>query len=154
MAKLPSEVHGVIDYLTASSLIALPRILGLRGRLASMLTTVGLGTIAYSLLTNYELSILKMLPFKTHLKLDTMNGALLTTAPMMFKNVNPRITSLLAGIGVFELAVTALSNREAYQDDWANELVDQISERAQEQSEQIGDRINEMVHETAGRYSR
>jgi hypothetical protein len=132
MAKLPSEIHGVIDYMTASTLIALPRMLGLRGRLRSMLTMVGLGTIAYSMMTRYELSALKVLPFKTHLKLDTMNGVLMTTAPLMFKNEDSRITTLLAGIGMFELAVTALSNPEAFQDDWVNDIVDEIGEQIQE----------------------
>jgi hypothetical protein len=150
MAKLPSEAHGVIDYLTASTLIALPRIFGLRGKLASMLTAVGLGTITYSLLTRYELGVLKVLPFKTHLKLDAMNGALMTTAPLLFRDEYPRISSLLVGIGVFEMAVTALSEPKAFQDDWANELVDQISENVQQQTEQI----RETVRETAGHLTR
>ncbi|MCC7446921.1 MAG: hypothetical protein IT324_05855 [Anaerolineae bacterium] len=128
MQKIPSEVHGVLDYMTGGLLIALPRLLRWPARMTNLVTGVALGHMAYSLMTNYELGLFKTLPFKTHLAIDVVAGAMFAAAPLLFKDEDTSITATMMGLGVYELAVTAMTNPEPYQEDWANHLVDDVRE--------------------------
>jgi hypothetical protein len=139
MEKLPSEVHGVIDYLTAGMLMALPRMFRWSSKATTLMTGAALGTMVYSLMTRYELGLFKMLPFKTHLALDAMNGAMFAAAPLLMPDEDPSVTAAMVGIGVFELAVIAMSNPEPFQDDWANDMVEQVRGTASERIEGMRD---------------
>jgi len=125
MEKLPSEVHGVTDYLTAGTIMAIPRLLKWPTRITQFMTMVGLGTIAYSLLTKYELGLIKLLPFKAHLGLDAINGAMMAASPILLQEKDRNIAAILIGIGAMELGITAMSEPEAFQDDWADHLLAQ-----------------------------
>ena len=45
---------------------------------------LGAGAILYSLMTDYELSLNRSIPMKTHLTLDLMSGILLAASPWIF----------------------------------------------------------------------
>ena len=83
---IPTQVHGVLDYLTGGTLLAAPRLLGLKSGSAAarVFTVAGGGAAAYSLLTDYELGLVKLLPMPAHLALDAASGALLAAAPWLF----------------------------------------------------------------------
>ena len=110
MRFIPTRVHGVLDYLTAGVLIAAPSMLGLRknGMQTWLPVAVGVGTIGYSLLTDYELGLLKIIPMPAHLALDAANGALLAAAPWLF-GFAEEVSAPHLGLGLFEMAVTACS---------------------------------------------
>ncbi|RYZ22116.1 MAG: hypothetical protein EOP49_46690, partial [Sphingobacteriales bacterium] len=57
--------HGLLDYLFASTLIALPFVESWEpsGLPAQVIVIIGLLTIAYSLVTKYELGPVKVIPF-------------------------------------------------------------------------------------------
>lgn len=103
MKLFSTKTHGILDYLTAGLLFALPRILGWRESTTQLLTSAALGTVGYSLLTAYELGAVKTLPMQTHLSLDAMQGFLLGTAPFLFLKEDKTVTASLVGIGLFEL---------------------------------------------------
>lgn len=44
-------VHGILDYVTAPTLIALPRMMGWGTRVTSLLTGAGAGVLGYSVMT-------------------------------------------------------------------------------------------------------
>ena len=83
MRFIPTRIHGVLDYLTAGVLIAAPSVLGFRkGDARTWLPiALGVGTIAYSVFTDYELGLVKVIPMPVHLALDAANGALLSASP-------------------------------------------------------------------------
>ena len=110
MRFISTRVHGVLDYLTAGVLIAAPSLLGLRktGMQTWLPMALGVGTIGYSLLTDYELSLFKIIPMPMHLVLDAANGALLAASPWLFGFAEEVATPHL-GLGLFELVVTASS---------------------------------------------
>ena len=110
MRFIPTRVHGVLDYLTAGVLIAAPSLLGFRknGIQTWLPVALGVGTIGYSLLTDYELGLLKVIPMPAHLALDAANGALLAASPWLFGFVE-EVSAPHLGLGLFELAVTACS---------------------------------------------
>src|SRR5688500_4401230 len=86
MHIIPRRIHGILDYVVAVALILTPRIFGfdpdgIESRIPVML---GWLTLAYSLLTNYELGLLKVMPFRVHLGLDLIGGLFLAVSPWVF----------------------------------------------------------------------
>ena len=82
-------VHGVLDYVVAFSLVVAPFLLHFLplSPLAFWLSVAaGAGLAAYSLMTNYPDSLVKFIPFKTHLLFDFSAGAVFV------------LTALLAGL--------------------------------------------------------
>ena len=110
MRFIPTRVHGVLDYLTAGVLIAAPSVLNVRphGMQRWLPVALGVGTIGYSLLTDYELGLFKVIPMPMHLALDAANGALLAASPWLFGFAEETSAPHLA-LGLFEIAVTASS---------------------------------------------
>jgi hypothetical protein len=109
---ISTKTHGVIDYLTAGALLALPRALGWGERPTRLLTGAAVGSLAYSLLTRYELGALKLLPMRVHLALDAMSGAALAASPLLLPDEDPEVKATLLALGLYELGVTALTKAE------------------------------------------
>jgi hypothetical protein len=83
---IPTQVHGVLDYVTGGTLLAAPELLGLKDVPSAALTLrlAGGGATVYSLLTDYELGLVRLLPMPAHLALDAASGALLASSPWLF----------------------------------------------------------------------
>ena len=101
---IPTKVHGYIDYLTAALLPVLPRVLDYDHTVTHLHDAVAGTTLASSLLTDYELGAIKLIPMQGHLALDAMTGAglIVTAAAMDEEDAAPR--SCLAGLGLVFLA--------------------------------------------------
>lgn len=86
MRFIPTRVHGILDYLMGALLIVAPWILGFADGGAEQWVPVilGAGVILYSLLTNYELGVAKVIPMSTHLLLDIAGGVILAISPWLF----------------------------------------------------------------------
>lgn len=109
---ISTRTHGVLDYLTAGALFALPRALGWSDRVTGLLTGAAVGTVGYSLLTRYELGVVKVLPMRAHLVLDALSGAALCAAPLLLPDEDDEVKQALVGLGLFELAASALTRPE------------------------------------------
>jgi hypothetical protein len=109
MQKMPTHVHGVVDYVVGATLALLPRALGWSGAPARLLEGAGAGAIAYSMLTNYELGVVRVLPMKAHLALDALSGGMLIGAAAMLDDEEDDVRATLAGIGLFEIAAALTS---------------------------------------------
>lgn len=110
MRPLSRRAHGFLDYLVGVVLIVSPRLLGLEPGSAEAAVPVFLGwtAIAYSLFTQYELGLVRLLPFRAHLTLDTLHGIVLATSPWVF-GFSERVWAPHVVLGVIELAVVALT---------------------------------------------
>jgi SPW repeat len=112
MQIIPTRIHGVIDYAVALLLIVAPWLFGFAGTGAAQWVPVllGLGTIAYSLCTDYELGALRAIPMPTHLAIDATGGLFLLVSPWLFGFAEviawPHVL-----VGLSEIAVVALSAR-------------------------------------------
>ena len=86
MRFIPTRVHGIIDYIVGILLVIVPYVLGFADGTAAQYIPqlLGVGAIAYSLLTRYELGALKLLPMPAHLGLDFASGAFLAASPWLF----------------------------------------------------------------------
>jgi hypothetical protein len=110
---IPTGVHGMIDYAAGGTLYATPALLGLNEAPASARTLrlASGAAIASSLLTDYELGVVKLVPMPVHLALDAMSGALLAASPWLFgfaKN-GPRHWLPHALMGTTEVLVALVS---------------------------------------------
>jgi hypothetical protein len=111
---IPSNIHGVIDYITGATLLAAPYLFGFAdGRADQWVPTIiGLVIIGQSLMTQYELSVVKIIPMPTHLMLDAGTGILLAASPWLFGFAD-RVYLPHLLVGLMEVAVVLLSDNRS-----------------------------------------
>lgn len=83
---IPTGVHGVLDYLASGANLVFPKMLGLEDApWAALVPRIGgaAGT-GYSLITDYELGVLKVVPMPAHLALDAAKGVFMVSSPWLF----------------------------------------------------------------------
>jgi len=86
MRFMTTRMHGMADYLIGIVLIIAPYLFGFAdGSAAQWIPQIlGVGAIAYSLLTDYELGAMRVIPMPVHLGIDFMSGLLLLVSPWLF----------------------------------------------------------------------
>ena len=87
MKFISTKVHGVMDYMMGVLLIASPWIFGFADHNGMQLWTpviLGIMTIIYSLMTDYELGLSDNISMRTHLVIDFISGVLLAASPWLF----------------------------------------------------------------------
>ena len=112
MRFVSTRTHGILDYLSVGTLLALPRLLGWSKDVTRLLTGAAVGTLGYSLLTRYEFGAVKTLPMQAHLTLVGMSGALLCGAPLLFPDEDGSVTGALVALGLFELGAALTTETE------------------------------------------
>lgn len=122
MQFITTRVHGVLDYVVGIALILAPMIFGFTdvGGYAVMVPRVlGIGLIVYSLITNYELGVFKVLPMKVHLVIDFIAALFLAVSPWLFKfsgeMANAWMPHLIVGIVVMIVVLTSQSQPSTQQ---------------------------------------
>jgi hypothetical protein len=88
---IPTKVHGALDYIVAIALIFAPMIFGfsdIGGAAVFIPMILGAGLFAYSLFTNYEWGIFKVIAMPYHLVVDVVASLLLVASPFLFGFVN------------------------------------------------------------------
>ena len=86
MRFIPTKFHAPLDYIVGAVLIAGPWIFqySASGAATAISIVLGVGLIAYSLFTNYELGLWKVAPMAVHNVIDIVAGALLAASPWLF----------------------------------------------------------------------
>jgi hypothetical protein len=118
MKMISTKVHGVLDYLVGAILIAAPWLLNFnRGGAETWVPVIlGAGAILYSLITNYELSVAKVISMKTHLALDVVSGIFLAASPWIF-GFNDHVYLPHLILGILEIGagiMTETTPRQSY----------------------------------------
>ena len=110
MRILSTKTHGVLDYLVGALLIVAPYLFGFANGGPAQWVPMALGatTIVYSLLTDYELSIARMVPFPVHLALDGVSALLLLASPWLFGFAG-QVRWPHVGVAILEIVVTLLT---------------------------------------------
>ncbi len=80
------KTHNILDYVGGALLLFTPAIFGFAEIDAARNTFIvaGLGLIAYSLLTQYDYAIWRVIPLGLHMSLDVLNGVVVMLAPWVF----------------------------------------------------------------------
>ena len=86
MRIIPTRVHGMIDYGFGVLLIIAPFLLGFAtgGAEQWVPTILGIAIIGMSLMTDYELSLARVIPMPMHLSVDVLGGIVLAASPWLF----------------------------------------------------------------------
>jgi hypothetical protein len=86
MRFIPTKFHAPLDYIVGAALIASPWIFSFSDTTAPTVVSIvlGIGLIAYSLITNYELGVWKLAPMAVHNLIDVVAGGLLALSPWLF----------------------------------------------------------------------
>jgi SPW repeat len=110
MRWIPTRVHGALDYLWGALLLAAPWLLGFARGGAETWTAIvfGIGAIVYSLLTDYELGVARVLSMRGHLLLDLLGGALLAASPWLFGFAD-RVRLPHVAFGLFSIAASLMT---------------------------------------------
>ena len=114
MRFIPTRFHGFLDYIVGVVLIAAPWIFQFSDNTAATVVPIvlGIGLIAYSLLTDYELGVARVLPMHVHLLFDIAAGVVLAASPWIFgfadEGANVWVPHLLAGIAAIVLGLVTL----------------------------------------------
>lgn len=109
---ISTKIHGYLDYILGATLIVLPLILEIpSGAASTVLVVLGVWVIVYSLITDYELGLLKILSMKTHLVIDLVGGALLIAAPWLFGFADETFWPFVI-LGVLEIGASLMTKKE------------------------------------------
>jgi hypothetical protein len=109
MRPISSFVHGIIDYAAAVMLPVLPRQMGWGRCATNVIDISALMTAASSLMTKYELGVVRVIPFDWHLKLDAMQGGLFLSAATLLDEEHDDVRQCLAAYGAFCIATSLLT---------------------------------------------
>ena len=110
--RINTLAHGLLDYLFGVLLTASPWLFAYSNDNAAthIATTLGMGVLLYSSVTNYELGIVRLFPFYVHLFFDLVLGVLLLGARWHFDlHGKPALVFLI--FGVFSIVVVFFSQR-------------------------------------------
>ena len=111
---ISTRLHGVLDYLTGTLLVGAPALLrlGYRSPAGRALWIAGTAHVGYSVLTDYELGAVKLIPMRTHLALDASGAVALATSPWLLETTRRGRRHWLPHLllGVYELAAVAMSD--------------------------------------------
>lgn len=109
---IPTKVHGALDYIVAIALIFAPMIFGFQsvGGAAVMVPMVlGIGLFLYSLLTDYEWGVIKVISMPYHLMIDIAAAVLLLLSPFIFgfndEALNAWLPHVIVGIAVILVVI-------------------------------------------------
>jgi hypothetical protein len=111
MKIVPRFFHAVSDYLMGLLLLLAPNLFGFSqaGGTATWLPrVVGIMILLQAMTTDYELGLIKKMPFAMHLTADYVIGALLVIAPWIF-GIAARSTSAAVAPVIFGLVIIGTS---------------------------------------------
>jgi SPW repeat len=112
MRFIPTKFHAPLDYIVGAALIAAPWIFQFSEHTMATVVPIvlGVGLIAYSLFTNYELGVWKVAPMAVHNLIDVVAGALLALSPWLFgfadESANVWVPHLVVGLAAIFLGLT------------------------------------------------
>jgi hypothetical protein len=107
MRFVPTAAHGLADYVVGLIVVGLPFYFGWTGASRFTFVTLGVLVICYSLLTDYELGLVRVLRIRFHLLLDALFGLAMLAIPMLLHLPNDsRIPVYVIGVLSLLLSLT------------------------------------------------
>ena len=114
MRFIPTKFHAPLDYMVGAALIAAPWIFQFSEHTAATIVPIvlGIGLIAYSLFTDYELGVWKVAPMAVHNLIDVVAGAFLAASPWLFgfagNTANVWVPHVVVGLAAVFLGLTTV----------------------------------------------
>ena len=114
MRFVPTRLHAPLDYIVGAALIAAPWIFQFSEHTAASVMSIvlGIGLIVYSLLTDYELGLVRVFSMTAHNLIDIVAGAFLAVSPFLFgfadESVNVWLPHVVVGLAAVCLGLTTV----------------------------------------------
>jgi hypothetical protein len=114
MRFIPTKLHAPLDYIVGAALIAAPWIFQFSDVTSATVVSIviGIGLIAYSLITDYELGLWKVAPMAVHNLFDIVGGAFLAASPWIFgfadDSANVWLPHVVVGLAAVFLGLTTV----------------------------------------------
>ncbi len=112
---IPQDVHSVLDYVDAAAVLAGAALSACpRARAASL--TIGGAGLAASSLTDYRLSLAKVIPIETHEMVDYAFGVSAIVAPFAlgYRKTAPVVAALHVALGIGTILASLFTDYRAY----------------------------------------
>jgi SPW repeat len=112
MRFIPTRFHAPLDYIVGVALIAAPWAFQFSEHTAATIIPIvlGIGLIVYSLLTDYELGVWKVVPMAMHNVIDIVAGGFLAASPWIFgfadESANVWVPHVVVGLAAVFLGLT------------------------------------------------
>lgn len=86
MRFIPTRIHGILDYLVGIVLIAAPWLFDFnRGGAETWIpVVVGIAVLLQTIMTDFEVGLVRTIPMRTHLTMDLLIGVFLAVSPWLF----------------------------------------------------------------------
>lgn len=117
---IPTKVHGVLDYIVAIALIFAPMIFkfsDVGGAAVVIPIVLGVALFAYSLFTNYEWGLIRVLGMPYHLVIDVLASVFLAVSPFVFgfadQPLNVWLPHVVVGITVILVVIFSKTQPQA-----------------------------------------
>jgi hypothetical protein len=105
------RVHGMIDYGTSAAAAATPAIFDIPRAARNLFEGLATGYTGLSSLTDYPLSLKRLVPFKVHGAAELAVAAILPAMPWLLGFANDRAArNMCIGLSAFTLVVSALTD--------------------------------------------
>ena len=120
MRFIPTRFHAPLDYIVGAALIAAPWIFQFSEHTAATIIPIvlGIGLIAYSLFTNYELGAWKVAPMAVHNLIDVAAGTFLALSPWLVgfadESANVWVPHLGVGLAAIFLGLATIQQGYSY----------------------------------------
>ena len=120
MRFIPTKFHAPLDYIVGVALIAAPWIFQFSENTAATIVPIvlGIGLIAYSLFTDYELGVWKVAPMAVHNLIDIAAGTVLVASPFIFgfadESANVWAPHVVVGLAAIFLGLTTVQRGFSY----------------------------------------
>ncbi|MNQ03762.1 hypothetical protein D3C85_164670 [compost metagenome] len=112
MKFISSKVHGILDYVVAVALFFAPVLFGFQsvgGAAVIVPMVLGIILAIYSLCTQYELGVFKVLDFQYHLAIDVLAAVFLAVSPFLFgfidQAANAWLPHIIVGVAVILVVI-------------------------------------------------
>ncbi len=86
MKILSSKVHGMLDYAFIIFVLLSPTIFKMEGTLCTLTYTLGVAHLLVTVLTNFELGMIKIIPFRIHGLIEIIVALALAALAYWFKS--------------------------------------------------------------------
>ncbi len=86
MKIISSKVHGLLDYATVVFLLLSPTLFNMQGSLATFTYALGVVHFVLTILTAFELGLVKIIPFRLHGLIEIVVALALVGAAFWFRS--------------------------------------------------------------------
>lgn len=105
------DMHGVLDYSTVLLTAAAPKLFGFSDRAAKTCAALAGGYLALSALTDYDLSVRRLVPFPVHGAVEAMESLMLPFLPRLLGfDRDKGARSFLMGLAALGVATALLTD--------------------------------------------